>query len=64
MKWFKEGYANINFFHSIMNVKRSKMTFKKMKKEDNTQVEGNEDIASEAIIVFDKQFTDPGSKQT
>lgn len=36
MKWFKEGDANTKFFHSIMNVKRSKMTFKKMKKEDNT----------------------------
>ncbi|KAM3359454.1 hypothetical protein P3S68_019164 [Capsicum galapagoense] len=35
------------------------MTLRRIKKEDNTWIEGNVNISSEAINFFSKQFTDP-----
>lgn len=54
MKWFKEGDSNTKFFHSEMNDKKRRMTLRRMKKEDNTWIEGNVNIASEAINFFSK----------
>ncbi|XP_016546526.2 uncharacterized protein LOC107846732 [Capsicum annuum] len=59
MKWFKEGDANTKIFHSIINAKRNRLTLKKMKIDDNSWVEGNDAIASEAVKFFEHQFADP-----
>lgn len=41
----------------MVNGKRRRLTLKKMKKEDGNWIEGDDDIADEAIIFFQKQFT-------
>ncbi|KAG5574502.1 hypothetical protein H5410_054636, partial [Solanum commersonii] len=57
MKWFQDGDSNTKFFHTIMNNKRRRLVLKKIKKDDNTWIEGSDEIAKEAINFFESQFS-------
>ncbi|WMV27386.1 hypothetical protein MTR67_020771 [Solanum verrucosum] len=57
MKWFQDGDSNTKFFHTIMNNKRRRLVLKKIKKNDNTWIEGSDEIAKEAINFFESQFS-------
>ncbi|KAG5574810.1 hypothetical protein H5410_054944 [Solanum commersonii] len=57
MKWFQDGDSNTKFFHTIMNNKRRRLILKKIKKDDNTWIEGSDEIAKEAINFFESQFS-------
>ncbi|XP_019266683.1 PREDICTED: uncharacterized protein LOC109244105 [Nicotiana attenuata] len=57
VKWFVEGEVNSKFFHSVVKGRKKRLTLKKMRKEDGTWVEGDEEIAHEAISFFQNQFT-------
>lgn len=58
MKWFKEGDANTKFFPSMINAKRRRLNIKKIRNAENTWVEGNEEVAKEALAFFEEQFTE------
>ncbi|XP_060200341.1 uncharacterized protein LOC132628591 [Lycium barbarum] len=57
LKWITDGDANTKFFHSVINTKRRKMHMNKIKKENDTWIEGEDNIASEAVKFFEDQFT-------
>lgn len=52
LKWFTDGDNNTRFFHSVINSRRRRLFLKRIKKQDGTWIEGNEDIATEAIHFF------------
>lgn len=58
MKWFSDGDNSTNFFHSVINSKRKKLTITRIKKEDGTWIDNISDIADEAIQLFEKQFSE------
>ncbi|KAH0712733.1 hypothetical protein KY289_008692 [Solanum tuberosum] len=57
IKWYNEGDLNTKFFHSVMASKKSRLVLNKVKNENGDWIEGNYDIAKEAISFFEKQFT-------
>ncbi|XP_060182379.1 uncharacterized protein LOC132612052 [Lycium barbarum] len=57
LKWITDGDANTKFFHSVINTKRRKMHMNKIKKDNDTWIEGEDNIASEAVKFFEDQFT-------
>ncbi|XP_059285826.1 uncharacterized protein LOC132039345 [Lycium ferocissimum] len=57
LKWITDGDANTKFFHSVINTKRRKIHMNKIKKENDTWIEGEDNIASEAVKFFEDQFT-------
>lgn len=56
LKWFVEGETNSKFYHSVIKGKRKRMQLSRMKKEDGTWVEGEQQLTEVAVTVFQKQF--------
>ncbi|XP_060170840.1 uncharacterized protein LOC132601793 [Lycium barbarum] len=57
LKWFNEGDRNTKFVHSVINIKRRRLSLKAIKDDDGNWIEGEDQIASEAIKFFQNQFT-------
>lgn len=57
VKWCVEDEVNSKFFHSVVNGRKKRLTLKKMKKDDDDWIEGDDDIANKAVDFFQKQFT-------
>lgn len=47
-----EGEVNSKFFHSVVNGRKKDLTLKKMGKDNGEWVEGDDDIANEAVSFF------------
>ncbi|XP_070015166.1 uncharacterized protein [Nicotiana sylvestris] len=56
LKWFTDGDNNTRFLRSVINSRRRRLFLKRIKKQDGTWIEGNEDIATEAIHFFSKSI--------
>lgn len=57
LKLFKEGDCNTKFFHSIINNKRMRLRINIIKNDVGNWIEGEDEIVSEAVSFFQKQFT-------
>nr|XP_016498930.1 PREDICTED: uncharacterized protein LOC107817591 [Nicotiana tabacum] len=57
IKWFVKGEVNSKFFHFIAKGRRKRLSLKKIRLNDGNWIEGDEDIAKEAISFFHNQFT-------
>ncbi|XP_060181961.1 uncharacterized protein LOC132611561 [Lycium barbarum] len=57
IKWHNEGDLNTRFFHSVMASKKNRLLLTKIKNDEGNWIEGVNDIAKEAIMFFEKQFT-------
>ncbi|XP_070002997.1 uncharacterized protein [Nicotiana sylvestris] len=57
LHWFKEGDVNSKFFHSMINSRRRRLYLKKIRWRENTWIEGNKEIATEAIHYFESHYS-------
>ncbi|XP_059315605.1 uncharacterized protein LOC132066278 [Lycium ferocissimum] len=57
IQWFVEGEINSKFFHSFVKGGKKRLSLKKMRKDDGSWIEGDEDITNEAISIFKNQFS-------
>ncbi|KAH0773047.1 hypothetical protein KY290_010184 [Solanum tuberosum] len=57
LKWFNDGDNNIKFFHSVINSRRKKLHLSRIKKQDGSWLDNTDDIAAEAILFFEQQFS-------
>lgn len=55
--WFDEGDRNTRFFHNLVNGRRKRLSINNIQKSNGDWVEGNEQVAQEAIDFFKDQFT-------
>ncbi|XP_070039273.1 uncharacterized protein [Nicotiana tomentosiformis] len=58
-KWFEEGDANTNYFHSILREKRRRLQLHKIKNRKEKWIQGEEKIAREAVKYFEVIFNLP-----
>ncbi|XP_009790176.1 uncharacterized protein LOC107776673 [Nicotiana tabacum] len=56
MAWFKDGDRNTKFFHAQVNRRRKRLQLKKIQNSAGSWIEGNEQMAEEAINFFQYQF--------
>lgn len=61
VKWYVEGEVNSKFFHSVVNGRKKRLSLKKLRRDDGNWIEGDEEIAREAVSSFQKQFTKDSS---
>lgn len=56
IKWFKEGDCNSKFFHSILRIKRNKLSIHRIKNRQGNWIQGEEKITKAAINHFENMF--------
>ncbi|KAG5591021.1 hypothetical protein H5410_041535 [Solanum commersonii] len=57
-QWFSEGDKNTKFFHCLVKGRRKRLTLKRILKEDGGWAEGDSTITTEALKVFENQFSE------
>ncbi|XP_019224926.1 PREDICTED: uncharacterized protein LOC109206551 [Nicotiana attenuata] len=58
MAWFKDGDRNTKFFHAHVRGRRKKLQLNRIQNRQGVWIEEEEEIAAEAIKVFEEQFTE------
>ncbi|KAH0716961.1 hypothetical protein KY290_013528 [Solanum tuberosum] len=56
IKWFKEGDCNSKFFHSILRIRRNKLSIHRIKNHQGNWIQGEERIIKAAIKHFKSMF--------
>ncbi|XP_019260352.1 PREDICTED: uncharacterized protein LOC109238375 [Nicotiana attenuata] len=56
IKWFEEGDFNTKYFHSLIREKRRRLQLHKIKDHRDRWLEGDDNIAKDAIRHFHKRF--------
>ncbi|OIT30421.1 hypothetical protein A4A49_25953 [Nicotiana attenuata] len=58
LQWFKDGYANSKYFHSLIRGRRRKLYIHKIKDKDGDWIHGDEAIGEAACAYFQNLFSD------
>nr|XP_009786204.1 PREDICTED: uncharacterized protein LOC104234350 [Nicotiana sylvestris] len=60
IKWIEEGDSNTKYFHAIINERRRRTSIHRIQRSDGQWINGEEDIAREAVKYFSAMFKDEG----
>ena len=62
LQWFKEGDTNSKYFHSLIRGRRRKLFIHRICTDEDTWIQGDENIAKEACMYFQNIFTEKSDK--
>ncbi|XP_075087735.1 uncharacterized protein LOC142169731 [Nicotiana tabacum] len=63
IKWIEEGDSNTKYFHAIINERRRRASIQRIQRSDGQWINGEEDIAREAVEYFLGMFKDEGEPE-